>query len=45
MSEHEYRTPLHRMAGTTETVLWNDSCSIEELEYAMEKRVTGPSVD
>jgi transaldolase len=29
--EKEYMSPLHKMTQTTPTVLWNDSCSIEEL--------------
>jgi len=30
-----YKSPLHRMTQTTPTVLWNDSCSIEELTYSI----------
>lgn len=35
MQEENYRSPLHRMTRTTPTVLWNDSCSIEELTYSI----------
>ena len=27
--------PLHQMAATTATDYWNDSCSVEELTYAI----------
>jgi transaldolase len=30
-----YKSTLHRMTQTTPTVLWNDSCSIEELTYSI----------
>ncbi len=30
-----YRSTLHKMTQTTPTVLWNDSCSIEELKYSI----------
>jgi transaldolase len=32
---------LHEMAATTKTDYWNDSCSIEELTYAVERGTTG----
>jgi transaldolase len=31
-----YRSPLHKMTQTTQTCLWNDSASIQELTYSME---------
>jgi hypothetical protein len=31
-----YKSPLHQMASTTATDYWNDSCSVEELTYAIE---------
>lgn len=34
-------SPLQQMAATTETDYWNDSCSIEELEYAVARGATG----
>ena len=30
-----FRSTLHQMTQTTPTVLWNDSCSIEELTYSI----------
>jgi len=30
-----YKSTLHEMTRTTPTVLWNDSCSIEELTYSI----------
>lgn len=41
MSERGYKSPLHQMVSTSETVLWNDSCSIEELKYAIENGAAG----
>jgi transaldolase len=35
MPEMVYKSPLHKMTQTTSTVLWNDSCSIEELTYSI----------
>src|SRR5271157_5844148 len=37
----EYKSPLHQMACTTQTDYWNDSCSIEELTYAIERGAVG----
>jgi transaldolase len=31
-----YKSPLHEMTQTTRTCLWNDSCSMQELGYAIE---------
>ena len=31
----EYNGPLHEMTMTTPTRYWNDSCSVEELKYAI----------
>lgn len=31
----QYKSSLHKMADTTPTDFWNDSCSIPELKYAM----------
>jgi len=30
-----YKSSLHKMTQTTPTILWNDSCSIEELTYSI----------
>ena len=34
-------SPLQQMAATTATDYWNDSCSVEELEYAVARGATG----
>ena len=31
----EFKSPLHEIVATTATDYWNDSCSIEELTYAI----------
>jgi len=36
-----YKSPLHEMTSTTPTALWNDSCSIKELSYAIEHGAVG----
>lgn len=36
-----YKSPLHEMACTTITDYWNDSCSVEELTYAIEHGAVG----
>jgi transaldolase len=36
-----YKSPLHEMAQTTRTCLWNDSASIQELTYSMEHGAVG----
>ena len=33
--------PLHEMTLTTPTSYWNDSCSIEELSYAIARGAEG----
>jgi transaldolase len=35
-SPAKYRSPLHQMTQTTQTVLWNDSATLSELEYMLE---------
>ncbi len=35
------RTPLQKMTQDTPTLLWNDSCSIDELSYSLEQGATG----
>lgn len=37
----ERLTPLHQTAATTRTDYWNDSCSIEELSYAIANGAVG----
>lgn len=34
-SDIKYNSILHKMTLTTPTVLWNDSCSVEELDYSI----------
>jgi transaldolase len=36
-----YKSPLHEMTQSTSTCLWNDSASIQELEYSMEHGAVG----
>ncbi len=36
-----YNGPLHEMSQTTPTHYWNDSCSVEELKYAIERGAVG----
>ena len=36
-----YKSPLHEMTQTTRTCLWNDSCSLQELGYAIEHGAVG----
>ena len=36
-----YKSPLHQTAMTTATDYWNDSCSVEELTYAIENGAVG----
>ena len=45
MSEQRYKSLLHKMVCTTDTVLWNDSCSIEELNYAIEHGAVGATAN
>jgi len=36
-----YKSKMHEMVSTTKTDLWNDSCSVEELTYAIEHGAVG----
>lgn len=36
-----YKSPLHHTVSTTKTDYWNDSCSVEELTYAIEHGAVG----
>jgi transaldolase len=40
-----YRNPLHQMALTTPTDFWNDSCSVQELTYALENGAVGATTN
>ena len=41
MLKTSYLSPLHETVSTTLTDFWNDSCSIEELTYAIEHGAVG----
>ena len=36
-----FKSKLHQMAATTDTDYWNDSCSVQELTYAVEHGAVG----
>jgi len=36
-----YKSPLHAMTATTPTCLWNDSASLQELQYSIEHGAVG----
>lgn len=36
-----YKSPLHKMVQTTRTCLWNDSASVQELQYSIEHGAVG----
>src|SRR6266478_1646117 len=44
-SSATFRGPLHEMVSTTATDFWNDSCSIEELTYAIENGAVGATTN
>jgi transaldolase len=41
----EYKSPLHETISTTPTDFWNDSCSVEELTYAIEHGAVGATTN
>ncbi|MFA5570585.1 MAG: transaldolase family protein [Sphaerochaetaceae bacterium] len=41
----KYKSPLHEMAMTTPTDFWNDSCSFDELKYAIEHGAVGATTN
>ncbi|MCJ7694029.1 MAG: transaldolase family protein [Anaerolineaceae bacterium] len=41
----EYKSNLHKMVMTTPTDYWNDSCSIEELTYAIDNGAVGATTN
>ena len=43
--EEEYKSPLHKMVMTTPTDFWNDSCSLDEIQYAIENGGTGATTN
>ncbi len=45
MSEKQFKSPLHEMASTMPTDFWNDSCSISEMEFAIEHGGVGATTN
>ncbi|MBZ4666221.1 transaldolase family protein [Mahella sp.] len=45
MAMDDYKSPLHKMASTMPTDFWNDSCSVEELTYAIENGAVGATTN
>ncbi len=43
--QETYKSPLHQTVMTTPTDLWNDSCSIDELTYALEHGAVGATTN
>ncbi len=41
----KYNSPLHKMTQTTDTDYWNDSCSLSELKYAIERGAVGATTN
>ena len=41
----KYLSPLHKTVMTTPTQVWNDSCSVEELKYAIENGAVGATTN
>ena len=41
----QFKGPLHQMAQTTVTQLWNDSCSVQELSYSIESGAVGATTN
>jgi len=39
--KQQYKSPLHQMTQTTPTCLWNDSASVQELNYSIEHGAVG----
>lgn len=44
-AEHDLDSPLLRTVSTTATDFWNDSCSVEELTYAIAHGATGATTN
>jgi len=45
MEGKKFKSPLHEMAETMSTDFWNDSCSIDELNYALEYGAVGATTN
>ena len=41
----DYKSPLHKMTQISDTALWNDSCSMEELAYAIDNGAVGATAN
>ena len=41
----KYKSPLYKTVVTTQTDVWNDSCSVEELTYAIENGAVGATTN
>ncbi len=42
---NNYKSPLHKMAETTATDFWNDSCAADELSYAIDNGAVGATTN
>ncbi len=40
-----YKSPLHKTVSISDTDVWNDSCSVEELNYAIENGAVGATTN
>jgi len=45
MNDCQFKSPLHKMVCTTDTDLWNDSCAVGELKYAIEHGAVGATAN
>lgn len=45
MVKKEYKSPLHETVASTATEVWNDSCAIGELKYAIENGAVGATTN
>ncbi len=45
MDRNTFRSPLHKMVLTTGTEFWNDSCAVEELNFAIENGAVGATAN
>ena len=45
MSDQRFKSSLHKMVCTSNTDFWNDSCSVEELKYAIDNGAVGATAN
>jgi transaldolase len=45
MNDNEFKGSLHKMVCTSNTDFWNDSCSVEELKYAIDNGAVGATAN